>query len=53
MTGALLRATFDAAVDVGVHAPSGRRYFVPLAPTTPAGSASPAPRRPSSPSAPR
>jgi iron complex transport system ATP-binding protein len=53
MTGAVLRATFDAAVDVGVHAPSGRRYFVPLAPTAPAGSASPAPRRPSSPSAPR
>ncbi len=53
MTGALLRATFDAVVDVGVHAPSGRRYFVPLAPTTPAGSASPAPRRRSSPSAPR
>jgi iron complex transport system ATP-binding protein len=53
MTSALLRATFDADVDVGVHAASGRRYFVPLAPTALAGSASPAPRRPSSPSAPR
>jgi iron complex transport system ATP-binding protein len=53
MTGALLRATFDAEVDVGVHEASGRRYFVPLAPTALAGSVSPAPRRPSSPSAPR
>ena len=53
MTGALLRATFDAAVDVGIHAPSGRPYFVPLAPKAPDGSASPAPRRPSFPSAPR
>jgi iron complex transport system ATP-binding protein len=32
MTSALLRATFDADVDVGVHAASGRRYFVPLRP---------------------
>lgn len=53
MTGALLRATFDADVDVGVHEASGRRYFVPLAPTALAGSASPALRRRSSPSAPR
>ena len=53
MTGALLRATFDAEVDVGVHEASGRRYFVPLAPTALAGSVSPAPRRRSSPSAPR
>jgi len=30
MTAPLLRATFDADVDVGVHAPSGRLYFVPL-----------------------
>ncbi len=51
MTGALLRATFDAEVDVGIHQASGRRYFVPLAPTALAGSAAPAPRRPSSPSA--
>jgi iron complex transport system ATP-binding protein len=28
MTPQTLRATFDAEVDVGVHAPSGRRYFV-------------------------
>ena len=53
MTGALLRATFDADVDVGVHEASGRRYFVPLAPTALAGSASPALRRRSPPSAPR
>lgn len=33
MTSALLRATFDADVDVGLHAPSGRRYFVPLRPS--------------------
>jgi iron complex transport system ATP-binding protein len=30
MTPPLLRDTFDADVDVGVHAASGRRYFVPL-----------------------
>jgi iron complex transport system ATP-binding protein len=30
MTTPLLRATFDAEVDVGVHAASGRLYFVPL-----------------------
>ena len=30
MTRALLRATFDADVEVGVHAASGLRYFVPL-----------------------
>jgi iron complex transport system ATP-binding protein len=30
MTSALLRATFDADVEVGVHEASGRRYFVPL-----------------------
>jgi iron complex transport system ATP-binding protein len=53
MTPELLRATFDAEVDVGVHAASGRRYFVALAPTRPGGSAAPAPRRPSSPSGPR
>ncbi|HEY8042461.1 MAG TPA: ABC transporter ATP-binding protein [Polyangiaceae bacterium] len=30
MTPALLRETFDADVDVGTHATSGQRYFVPL-----------------------
>jgi iron complex transport system ATP-binding protein len=30
MTAPLLRATFDADVEVGVHASSGRLYFVPL-----------------------
>ncbi|HEY3818129.1 MAG TPA: ABC transporter ATP-binding protein [Polyangiaceae bacterium] len=30
MTSDLLRATFDADIDVGVHAGSGQRYFVPL-----------------------
>lgn len=29
MTTARLREAFDVEVDVGVHAPSGRRYFVP------------------------
>ncbi len=57
MTPELLRATFDAEVDVGVHAASGRRYFVPLgprdSPRAPGGSGAPAPRRPSSPSGPR
>jgi iron complex transport system ATP-binding protein len=59
MTPALLRATFDADVEVGTHAASGRLYFVPLGAsagasfTAPGESASPARRRPSSPSAPR
>lgn len=35
MTRDLLRATFDADVEVGVHAATGRRYFVPLGPATP------------------
>jgi len=39
MTSALLRATFDADVDVGVHAASGRRYFVPLRASGPGGQA--------------
>jgi iron complex transport system ATP-binding protein len=30
MTLQTLRDTFDAEIDVGVHAPSGRRYFVPV-----------------------
>ena len=33
MTTALLRDTFEADVDVGIHAASGRRYFVPLRPS--------------------
>jgi iron complex transport system ATP-binding protein len=37
MTSALLRATFDADVDVGVHEASGRRYFVPLRASGPEG----------------
>ena len=36
MTGAAAAATFDAAVGVGVHEPSGRRYFVPLSVAKPA-----------------
>ena len=32
MSSALLRETFGVDVDVGVHAGSGRRYFVPLRP---------------------
>jgi iron complex transport system ATP-binding protein len=39
MTAVTLRATFDAEVDVGVHAPSGRRYFVPLRSSGDAGAA--------------
>lgn len=30
MTAQTLHATFDTEVDVGIHAPSGRRYFVPV-----------------------
>jgi iron complex transport system ATP-binding protein len=30
MTLQALRDTFDAEIDVGIHAPSGRRYFVPV-----------------------
>jgi iron complex transport system ATP-binding protein len=37
MTSALLRATFDADFDVGVHEGSGRRYFVPLRASGPEG----------------
>ena len=37
MTPQTLRSTFDAEVDVGVHAPSGRRYFVPLRPSGESG----------------
>jgi len=32
MTPPTLRETFDADVDVGIHEPSGRRYFVALRP---------------------
>ncbi len=35
MTPDRLLATFDADVDVGVHAPSGRLYFVPLRSSVP------------------
>jgi iron complex transport system ATP-binding protein len=41
MTGPLLRDAFEAEVEVGVHAASGRRYFVPLAPRKDSGSVGP------------
>ena len=37
MTAPLLRATFDADVDVGMHAASRRLYFVPLKASDPPG----------------
>jgi hypothetical protein len=33
MTPGKLRATLDAEIDVGVHAASGCRYFVPRRPS--------------------
>jgi len=33
MTPEKLQATLDAEIDIGVHAASGWRYFVPLRPS--------------------
>jgi iron complex transport system ATP-binding protein len=39
LTPASLRTTLDVEVDVGIHGPSGSRYFVPLRPRDPGQSA--------------